>query len=234
MDEKQTSGSAIIDTLLRGGFEKGIITTLYGPSGIGKTNICLASISSVFAQKKKIIYIDTENSFSLDRFMQLNPSRYKEILDYVVILRAHNYQEMKNIFLKLPDIIQEDIGIVIVDGIATHYRVELSQGDRKTCNADLSMWMSLLSEIAYRYNIPVVLTSQVYSDFSEKDRVNIVGGDLIKYSSKCLIELYRHNNARMALLVKHRSIAEGVQKEFEIWDEGLIAPGEIVKKEKSE
>jgi len=230
MDERQTTGSAVLDILLRGGFEKGIITTLYGPSGIGKSNICLAAISSVFASGKKIIFIDTENSFSFDRFKQLNPQKHEEMLDYIIILRAHNYHEMKNIFFKLPELLQDDVGLIVVDGIATHYRVEVSRGDRKACNADLSIWMNMLGEIAYRYNIPVVLTSQVYSDFSEKDKVNIVGGDLIKYSSKCLIELVRDGNDRLLHLIKHRSLEEGVKKKFEIWDEGILDPNEEKKK----
>lgn len=222
MDEKQSTGSEIFDSLLHGGYEKGVITTIYGPSASGKSNLCLSSISPVYSSGKKIIFIDTENSFSANRFMQLNPDLYEKMLDYVIILRAQNYNDLKNVFSKLPELfVQEDIGLVVVDGIATHYRVELARGDRKGINSDFSVWVSMLNEIAYRYNIPILLTSQVYSDFTQKDKVNIIGGDLLKYGSKCLIELSR-NDTRRATIIKHRSLPDGNFVEFEIWNEGLF------------
>jgi hypothetical protein len=44
--------------------------------------------------------------------------------------------------------------------------------------------------------------SQVYSSFEEKDKINIVGGEILKFASKCLIEL----SPKKAIIKKHRSI----------------------------
>ena len=57
--------------------------------------------------------------------------------------------------------------------------------------------MRILAEISRKQNIPVLITNQVYMEFlSEEDfkkgverNTNIVGGDLFKYWSKCIIEL---------------------------------------------
>lgn len=81
--------------------------------------------------------------------------------------------------------------------------------------------MHLLCEIAATHHIPILMTSQVYADFNEKDRVSIIGGDIVRYSSKCLIEL-SYINGRIATIRKHRSIADGSSVLFEIWNEGLI------------
>jgi hypothetical protein len=43
-----------------------------------------------------------------------------------------------------------------------------------------------MTEIARKKKIPVLISNQVYADFEDKDKVNLVGGDLLKYGSKCL------------------------------------------------
>ena len=60
-----------LDKILNGGIEKGSITNIYGPAGSGKTNIVLCAIIQAIKNNKKIIYLDTENSFSSERFKQL-------------------------------------------------------------------------------------------------------------------------------------------------------------------
>jgi DNA repair protein RadB len=49
----------------------------------------------------------------------------------------------------------------------------------------------------------------------------MVGGDILKYGSKCLIELQKVNSHRKAIIRKHRSIPEGKEIEFKIVDNGL-------------
>ena len=57
--------------------------------------------------------------------------------------------------------------------------------------------MRVLAEIARKQKIPIIITNQVYGGYlSEEDwkkgvtrEMNIVGGDLFKYWSKCIIEL---------------------------------------------
>jgi hypothetical protein len=50
---------------------------------------------------------------------------------------------------------------------------------------------------------------------------NLVGGDLFKYWSKCIIELKNDDGKRKAILLKHRNMP---QKEinFLIKDEGIL------------
>ena len=79
--------------------------------------------------------------------------------------------------------------------------------------------MRVLSEISRKKNIPIMITNQVYCGFQTEDdwkkglerETNIVGGDLFKYWSKCIIELKNNSGRRKAVLLKHRSLPE---KEF--------------------
>ena len=69
--KKVSSGSKVLDELLNGGYEPGIITTIYGASGTGKSNIGILSAVNLARQGKKVVYIDSEGSFSKDRAHQI-------------------------------------------------------------------------------------------------------------------------------------------------------------------
>ena len=70
-DMKIPAGSELMDSMLDGGYDSDIITTIYGPAGSGKTNLCLLAAISIARQNKKVIYIDTEGGFSVSRLDQL-------------------------------------------------------------------------------------------------------------------------------------------------------------------
>jgi len=55
----------------------------------------------------------------------------------------------------------------------------------------------------------------------------MVGGDLLKYGSKCLIELRKFRKGRRAaVLRKHRSLAEDTSADFTIVETGFDAVNE--------
>jgi hypothetical protein len=94
--------------------------------------------------------------------------------------------------------------------------------------------MRVLAEISRKKNIPVLITNQVYSEFlseeelrkGTKKQMNLVGGDLMKYWSKCIIELQNDRGKRKAILLKHRSMPEK-ELSFEIRDKGVFRKGWI-------
>ena len=145
---KQSAGSSILDWLLEGGYEKDIISTVYGPAGSGKTLLCLLALLKTAELGKKIIYIDTEGGFSIERLKQLS-SNYKDILEKIVFLRPTSFIEQKKAFEKLKDVINNKIGLVVVDTIAMLYRLELGKSDAVyEVNRELGKQLSYLSEIA--------------------------------------------------------------------------------------
>ena len=108
------------------------------------------------------------------------------------------------------------------DSISMLYRLELGKNEEVyDVNAALGRQLATLVEVSRRRKIPVLLTTQVYSDFENRDMVKMVGGDLLKYGSKCLIELLRFTNCRGLVLRKHRSLPEGLEVKFRIVDKGL-------------
>jgi DNA repair protein RadB len=221
MQTKTSTGVALLDWLLEGGYETDTITTIFGPAGSGKTNICL--LSMVYAPKdKKIIYIDTEGSFSLTRLKQIT-DKYKEVLERTLFLRPTTFEEQKDAFARLRKYINDKIGMIVFDSAAMLYRLELGKHKEVfNINRELALQISYLTEIARKKKIPVIITSQVYADFEKKDQVKMIGGDILKYQSKCLIELKKLKGAlRLAVIEKHRSIEEGKSIKFKIVDKGI-------------
>ena len=220
-DTKISSGTKEIDWLLEGGYEKDVLTCIYGPPGSGKTNLLLLAVASI-ASDKKVVYIDTEGNFSLSRFKQVCPD-HQETLKRVIFLSPVTFDEQRNSFEKLRKIVNEKIGLIILDSVAMLYRLELGRSkDVYSVNRDLGIQLSYLTEIARKKKIPVLVTNQVYADLDNKDATKMVGGDILRYSSKCLIELTKNEQGiRTAVLKKHRSLPDEKNISFIITDEGI-------------
>jgi DNA repair protein RadB len=219
--DKISTGSKIMDALLEGGYETDAITTIYGPAGSGKTNLLLLAAVDAAQKGKKVIYIDTEGGFSIARLKQIMPA-YEKILDKIMFLKPTTFEEQKQAFEKLKELVNSKIGLIIVDTISMLYRLERHNEDVKEINGDLGAQICFLTEIARKKNIPSLIANHVYSPFDSKNKVNIVGGDIMKYGSKCLLELQLgENGMRKVILRKHRSIAGEKETKFKIIEKGI-------------
>jgi DNA repair protein RadB len=230
-ENRINTGSRILDIMLEGGYEKDAITTIYGPAGSGKTVICLLAAMTMSRSSKKVIYVDTEGGFSVERLKQISKSisqDFRKILDNMVFLKPTSFDEQKKSFEKLKEIVNDRIGLIIVDTIAMLYRIEMGKNDDiHNVNRELASQIAFLTEIARKKNIPILITNQVYADFDEPNKVNIVGGDILKYGSKCLIELQiTPNGNRRLILRKHRNLPEKKEIVFKIVEGGIIGTKE--------
>jgi len=234
-EEKISAGSYDLSKWLFGGYEKDIITTIYGPAGSGKTNLCVLASVSQAKKGNKVIFIDTEGGFSVDRFKQI--SGEEDSLSNLLILKPTNFEEQKKSFDTLLKTIKSNtnVSLIVVDSMTMLYRLELSEkkdNNIKELNSELSRQLRTLSEIARNKQVPIIITNQVYYSFlsdeefqSGKQRdANMVGGDILRYWSKCLIELQNSNSRRKAILRKHRSLPEK-ELEFSIDNKGVRKRG---------
>ena len=237
---KISTGSYDFNKWLYGGYEKDVITMIAGPPGSGKTNFVILASCSQARKGNKIIFIDTEGGFSVERVKQIAGENYEDILKNILLLELTSFEEqIKNFSNLLEKIKKNHVSLIIIDGMATLYRLELGEvvklkDDEKVreVNRKVAEQMRILSEISRKQKIPILITNQVYSEFlSEEElrkgrekRVNLVGGDLFKYWSKCIIELKNDGRKKKAILLKHRSLP---QKEinFEIKNKGIFRKG---------
>lgn len=219
--KRVSSGVDCVDELLGGGFESDAISTIYGPAGAGKTNLALLTAISVAKKGKKVVFIDTEGGFSISRLEQVLP-KYKDALENFMFLRPTNFEEQKTTIDKLKDLASNNVGLIVVDTMTMLYRLQRSFKE-EDYNRDLGFQILALNELARKYNIPVLLTSQVYSSF-DNNKVKIVGGDILTYPSKCLLEIEPlHGGKRRITLRKHRSAPAGKETFVKIVNEGMVS-----------
>jgi DNA repair protein RadB len=240
--ERISTGSYDLNTWLYGGYEKGIITMIAGPPGSGKTNMAILTTCSQAKKGNKVIFIDTEGGFSCDRVKQIVGENFEEVLKNIFLISPANFMEQDKFFSTLNNHLKkEQINLIVVDSMAMLYRLELGDARKekedeniRNINREVANQMKLLAEISKKQNIPVVITNQVYQGFqSEEDwkngverEMNIVGGDLFQYWSKCIIQLRNEKGKRRAILMKHRSLPEK-EMWFEIKNEGIFKKGWI-------
>lgn len=213
-----------IDRLLGGGFEAGVITEIYGEAGSGKTNICLQMASSVIRSGRKVIYIDSEG-LSRDRIQQIFGHDYDAMIKDLLIFEPYDFEEQEAIVDKAVNLAlkNDDIGLVVLDSATGHYRIELAKDLERAERRPFIAQISALLKLCRRRVIPILLTSQVYTDI-DRGIFRPLGGHVLRHNAKVIIQLQRDNDIpgrRIAILMKHRSLAEGERAEFRLTDEGL-------------
>jgi len=226
---KISAGSYELNKWLFGGYEKDIITTIYGPPGSGKTNLCLLVAVSQAKKGNRVIFIDTEGGFSTERLKQIAGNEIENIEKKILLLKPTSFKEQQEAFLILQKEVKgkEHIGVIIIDGITILYRLELAEAVKsrdeskiREINSYLANQLRILAGIARKKNIPVIVTNQVYTEFLSREeygerkekKVSMVGGDILRYWSKCIIELQNlPGGKKKAILQKHRSLPK---KEF--------------------
>jgi len=234
---KISTGSFDLNKWLCGGYEEDVITMIAGGPGTGKTNFVILAACSQAKKGNKVLFVDTEGGFSVDRVKQIVGDNYKDYLENIILAQLTSFDEQRKFFSNILNKLKKDhVKLLVVDGVAMLYRLELGDAIKskenyniKEINREVAFQMRILAEISRKENIPIIITNQVYSEFlSEEDlrkgvekQTNIVGGDLFKYWSKCIIELKNDHGKRKAILIKHRSLPEK-ELSFEIKNLGVF------------
>lgn len=224
--DKIKTGSSI-DEILDGGIEKGNITQIFGPPGSGKTNVAL-QLSVEVAKHNKVIYIDTEGGMSIERIKQIAKDSFEKVVENIIIFEPTTFDEqnddLKIVETWLKKNNANDIDLLIIDSAVALYRVDDARSSR--LNKLLGRQMGQLSRIARKYNIAVLLTNQIYSAYGDEDKtttIKAVGGTILQYWSKTIIQLEKTdmNGQRLATVMRHNTLPEGKIVNFLITENGI-------------
>ncbi len=211
-------GCRPIDKMTRGLLE-GSITQFYGEFATGKTTYCLQAAVAVSKNGKRTIYIDTENGFSPERLIQIGG---RDVLKDVDVFYPDDLGEQTQIIKGLEQTLSSDVGLIVVDSFVALYKVDATDVEKRSeLLCDLSLQLLILSRIARKRNIPIVITNHVYEDFKKEQQMPL-GGNTLKYWSKVIILLSKaHSSRRKADLIRHPFIGDGAKCYFTLVQNGL-------------
>ncbi|MDY1590921.1 MAG: DNA repair and recombination protein RadB [Methanofastidiosum sp.] len=202
------------------GAPEGVITQIYGEHATGKTTLCLMCCKYSLLRGKKSVFIDTEGGFSPKRLSLMGVKNLEEI----IVFQPRDFAAQEESLVKLERIMSTRIGFVCVDSLVSLYRLEGHDHKKRTELArQLGNDLLILSRIARDFDIPLIITNQVYDDVAGGKEKIPVGGDVLKYWSKLIVKLEKDDqNKRKATLLRHPYKKEGESVFYDIGDSGLI------------
>ena len=185
------------------------ITCIYGEPSTGKTTLAKLAAISQASKGNKVVYIDTEGSFSVDRIKQLSKEEFDKVLDNIILFKPKRFSEQNQIIKSLPDM--KNISLIVVDTISYFYRVKV-RDKPKIYNMWMARQFSILKELSKK--IPIIITNQVYSNLENK--IIMVGGEMFRKSGDRIIKL---NKQPRKIIFESPPDKE---KKFEIVNEGFV------------
>ena len=212
-----------LDQMLDGGVEGGCLTLIYGEAGTGKTNLCLTLANNLALQGKKTVYVDSEG-LSMHRLTQMAGDDRDKVLKAVLVSEVHSLEDQDRMIAKAMKLAEgnPDVGLIVVDSITMFYRLS-SREDERAERRVLAGQSAKLLTLARKLNLPVVVTSQVYTDV-ETGAFEALGGNVLHHNAKTIIRVERlAPGKRRAVLMKHRHLAEGRSAVFYLTDRGIEA-----------
>ena len=177
------------------------INLVYGESATGKTTLAIQECLKEAKENKKIAYIDSENSFSIERIKQMNEN-YNELIRKIFLFKPKSFIEQHELIKSL-----RKFDFIVVDTIGHFYRREIKD-NLYAANARLNKQLRILNEVCNK----VLIVNQVYFDVN-KNRLRNVGDNILVRHVNNIIKLEK--DPRM-LITKDKKIS------FKIDDSGLV------------
>ncbi len=172
------------------------LTAIYGVPSSGKTSLCLEIAIKHAKEGKKVIFIDTEKGFSIERFKQLAGENYKQYLEKIIIFTPNSFKDQHTKIQNLAELVEKgNISLIIVDTIGYYYR-RFMKNRPELGNRMLMNQLNHLQQISR--TIPVLVSNQVYSSFDEK-KIKMVGGEILVNRSQRIIELEKEPQRKIIL-----------------------------------
>jgi len=219
--EHVPTGCRALDELLGGGVETGCLTLLYGEAGSGKTNVCLQVARNVAREERRVVYVDTEG-VSLERLHQMCGEDFEQVLPRILFSEPYSNEEQEKLIGQGVKMVETaaDVGLIVVDSATMHYRLTLRDDDPEE-RRSLARQVARLLRASRKSEIPVVLTSQVWTDI-ERGTIEPLGGHMLSHNCKTLVRLEKvAPSLRRAVRVKHRHLAEGDSVKFRLTERGV-------------
>jgi DNA-repair protein XRCC3 len=191
-----TRGSVIridcdsINDLLDGGLRLRHLTEISGESGSGKSNLCLQYLLSAQLPPEyggldgNSVYITAESDFGEKRIEQMSQGiierkikgfeKSKDLMDNILVNSAATLQDLEDtFFIALPKLLEGNgsIRIVVLDSIASIFRVEFGMNDHIRRSEAIFKLASQMKYLSSKYAFAMVVVNQVSAVISDDPTV---------------------------------------------------------------
>jgi DNA repair protein RadB len=218
--ERVPTGVPALDSLLGGGMERRVITQFYGEPGCGKSTLTIIAAVERLRAGESVIYLDTEG-FSVERFRQVAGGGAEDLARHLILFEPLDFEQQGLMIAESERLLQKGgVGLIVLDSATALYRTELTAG--REAQRKLARQMIYLLGLAKRYNIPILVTNQVYMDVNRNIATGL-GGTTMAHISKAIVRLEGSEGIRRAILEKHRSRPAGGSFSFEMTADGVRA-----------
>ena len=217
------TGIPSLDEFLNGGINSQQITHIYGLGASGKTTLILQIAATLAVKGMKVLYIDTQRQFSIDRLEQMIPKGFREASHHIIIFRPESFYEQSNTIDQLEAFITSNVELIIVDSITGLYRRELKSRDQVILyNQELNRQVAQLLALSHHHNIPVLLSNEVTKK-PDNPELQPAARNILDYWARTTIHLaftQPPKTGHRTLKVSHQGKQETFN--FKIQDQGIV------------
>ncbi|MBS7641223.1 MAG: AAA family ATPase [Candidatus Bathyarchaeia archaeon] len=211
------TGCLMLDRALDGGLQPGGLTLVYGEAETGKTSLAIQCSVNAARMKYKTLFIDADGTFSPERLMQIALQDYEEALQSTIIFTPLTFEEQSTLIDDLEKFIGSSFGLIVFDTITSLYRAGIvGKEEAFKANRELNRQVATLAHIAKRFQIPVLITSQVRSVLTETDAyIEPVASRVLRYWSSSIIGLFRTSKHNVVRAVVEKSV--GIERKITLY-----------------
>lgn len=153
-----------LDALLGGGFTVGEITVVYGEAETGKTTLVIQTAIEAARRGSKVLYIDTDHSFTHQRFSQLAGEGADAVSEQILLFFPDTFSAQTSLVESIENYLTPSTRLLVADTITSLYRVGLGSAEQTfSLNRELNRQLAYLSTVAVRHKLVILLTSQVHA-----------------------------------------------------------------------
>lgn len=215
------SGNEALDSLVGTGYPKKMITQIYGEPGSGKSTICLLAAVTVLRKGGTVVYMDTEN-FSVDRFSQIAGEEAEFLAKRLFLYEPADFDQQALMINQAEATIRDkNARLFVLDSATSLYRTEFEH--MQEALQRFTKQMIIILGYAKRYNIPVLITNQVYMDLNRGDFAPL-GGTGMHHLCKVILRIERIDDIRRVKVIKHHSRPEGAYLDLMLVHDGIRSP----------
>src|SRR3972149_1458771 len=128
----------------------------------------------------------------MERLEQICGDDFEVTAKNILFSEPYSFEEQERLIDKAIKITENspEVGLIVIDSVTMHYRLTLRDEIRRDERHALTRQIAKLLRVSRKVGIPVIATSQVYTDI-ETGKYLPLGGHMLTHSAKTILELLK-------------------------------------------